>query len=181
MSEQVYAGRYTAETDEPFVVFLIGSRVNSLRKFWKARWISGAMTTMMQTLYARPETGFLGGESFFRIWPFSTIMVSYWRSYDDLERFAHNKTDPHLEPWRRFNREIGSDGSFGIWHETYVVNPGQFEVIYGNMPQFGLAKAVRHVPIHKRTDSASQRLNQHQPIDDGHRYTKSYGATNTGR
>ena len=162
MGEKVYPGRFTAENDEAFVVFLIGSRVDSLRNLWKARWIPPAMNAMVQNLYAHPERGFLGGESFFRMWPVVTIMVSYWRSYDHLERFAHDRDDPHLEPWRRFNREIGDDGSFGIWHETYLVQAGQYEVLYGNMPQFGLARATGHAPITGRSHTARQRLNHQQ-------------------
>ena len=30
-------------------------------------------------------------------------LVQYWRSYEDLERFARNPDDPHLPAWRRFN------------------------------------------------------------------------------
>ena len=33
----------------------------------------------------------------------------------------------------------------GIWHETYLVEPNQFEVFYGNMPKFGLGAAMEHV------------------------------------
>jgi len=35
--------------------------------------------------------------------------------------------------------------SVGIWHETYIVNPNQFEYVYGNMPLFGLSAAMEHV------------------------------------
>ncbi|MBA4115324.1 MAG: DUF4188 domain-containing protein [Rubrobacter sp.] len=48
-------------------------------------------------------------------------LASVWRSFEDLERFARNPDDPHLPSWRRFNQTVGSDGSVGIWHETYVV------------------------------------------------------------
>ena len=160
MSSNIYPGRYTAEIDEPFVVFLIGSHVGSLRNLMKARWLGQAMNEMLDVLSTDSQKGFLGGESFFRFWPFTSILVSYWRSYEDLERFAHDKNDPHLEPWRRFNREIGSDVSIGIWHETYVVQAGQYETMYGNMPAFGLAKASRHVPVTGRLDTARQRLDR---------------------
>jgi hypothetical protein len=30
---QIFSGRYTARTDEPFVVFLIGMRVNHFHRF----------------------------------------------------------------------------------------------------------------------------------------------------
>jgi hypothetical protein len=48
-------------------------------------------------------------------------LVQYWRSFEDLERFARNPDDPHMPAWQRFNRSVGSDGSVGIFHETYLV------------------------------------------------------------
>ncbi len=27
----------------------------------------------------------------------------------------------------------------GIWHETYLIEPGKFECVYGNMPPFDWA------------------------------------------
>jgi Monooxygenase af470-like len=32
-----------------------------------------------------------------------------------------------------------------IFHETYIVERGNFEAIYSNMPVFGQAKATEHV------------------------------------
>ena len=162
MAEPIYKGRYTAAMPDSFAVFLIGSRMNDWR-LWKVRWIGQAMTSMLQTLYAHPEKGFLGGENFFRAFPVTTILVSYWRSFEALERFAHDKSDPHLEAWRAFNKRVGDDGSFGIWHETYLVQAGQYEVLYGNMPLFGLARASQHIPITGRRDTARGRIGQEQP------------------
>ena len=156
----VMPGRFTAQTNEPFVVFLIGLRVN---KFWDFRkWlpVAQAMAPMLETLHQHPEKGFLGGESFFRLFPLGTIMVSYWRSIEDLEHFARSPSEPHLKAWQSFSKSIGSDGTVGIWHETYKVSPGNYEVVYGNMPVFGLAAATNHLPITSRRETASQRLAQ---------------------
>src|SRR5215207_561587 len=54
--------------------------------------------------------------------------------------------DPHFPAWRRFNRTVGTDGSVGIWHETYVVAAGHYKAIYNNMALFGLLNATEHVP-----------------------------------
>ncbi len=159
MAEQIYKGRYTAEMEDSFVVFLIGSRFNDW-KIWKVRWAGQAMNAMLENLQAHPEKGFLGGESFFRFSPITSILVSYWRSFEDLERFAHDKNDPHLEAWREFNRKVGSDGSFGIWHETYKVEAGAYETLYGNMPVFGLAKASKHITVAGRNETARGRIRQ---------------------
>jgi len=151
-------GRYTANVSEPYVVFLIGMRVNqfwAMKKWWS---VASAMRPMMKTLQKHPEKGLLASESFFRLWPLETCMVTYWRSFDDLIRFARSSDDPHLQPWQDFMKNVGGDGSVGIWHETYRVNPVQGECIYANMPAFGLGKAFESVPVSEKTRSATQRM-----------------------
>jgi hypothetical protein len=109
---------------------------------------------------ARSRFGF-GAIGFGFVMPFSISVIrigSYWRSFDDLERFARSSDDPHLGAWRRFNQAVGGDGSAGIWHETYLVAPGQYEALYGNMPRFGLAAATQHVPAVGRRETARRRL-----------------------
>ncbi len=110
----------------------------------------------MPTLYEHPDKGFLGGETFL-YWR-GVGLIQYWRSFEDLERFARSREEPHLKAWQRFNRVVGGDGSVGIWHETYLINPGNYEAIYGNMPIFGLAAATKHVPVTGRKENASQRV-----------------------
>jgi len=74
---------------------------------------------------------------------------SYWRSVEDLDRFAKDATDKHSPMQRWFNTKVGYDGDVGIWHETYVVRAGDYEAIYGNMPAVGLAAATEHVSVGK--------------------------------
>src|SRR6266702_1934096 len=106
---KVMPGRYTAQTGEPFVVFLIGMRINRFFAFRK--WIPTAlaMGPMLRTLFQHPEKGFLGGELIF-YWR-GVGLIQYWRSFEDLEKFARNREDPHLHAWQRFNKAIGTDGS----------------------------------------------------------------------
>jgi hypothetical protein len=153
---QVMPGRFTAHTDEPFVVFLIGMRVNRPLAFRK--WVPTAMAMgpMLRELYGNPQKGFLGAEQFF-YWP-GAALVQYWRSFDELERFARDPNDPHFPAWRRFNETVGTDGSVGIWHETYTVEAGHHETIYNNMPMFGLARATEHVPAKGRLETARRRM-----------------------
>jgi hypothetical protein len=157
---KIFNGRYTAKTDEPFVVFLIGMRVN---KWWRIdKWlpVSNAMNPMMQALYTKPEKGFLHAEFF---WNFNgPVLIQYWRSFEDLEQFARNPSDPHLGPWKKFNQAVGNDGTVGIWHETYTVRPDQFESVYGNMHRFGLAAAMEHVEAVGRRETARKRLESNQ-------------------
>ena len=153
---KVIPGRFTAQTDEPFVVFLIGVRINKFFAFRKWIPIARAMGPMLSTLYQHPEKGFLGAEYYFNLR--GPVLIQYWRSFEDLEKFARDKSDPHLSAWKQFNKAIGSDGSVGIWHETFLVDAGKYEALYGNMPVFGLAAATEHVPAIGRRETARRRL-----------------------
>ncbi len=153
---QVVKGRFTAKMDEPFVVFLIGMRIN--RPLAVGKWLptARAMMPMLRELYGHPEKGFLGGEFFF--YGRGPAVLQYWRSFEDLERFARDPEDPHMPAWQRFNSEARSSGAVGIWHETYLVEPGGYEAIYANMPEFGLAKATERVPAVGGRETARRRL-----------------------
>ena len=39
-----------------------------------------------------------------------------------------------------------------------MVEPGNYEAIYSNMPVFGLAKATEHIPAVERRETARRRL-----------------------
>src|SRR5258708_20200749 len=151
---KVIPGRVTAQADEPFVVFLIGIRINKFLAFRK--WIptARAMGPMLRTLYQHPEKGFLGAEIYFKLR--GPVLIQYWRSFEDLERFARDKNDPHLSAWRRFNKAIGSDGSGGILHETFLVEAGSYEALYANMPVFAFAAPTKHVPAAGRRHPPSR-------------------------
>lgn len=153
---KVFPGRYTAATDEPFVVFIIGMRINQWWALHKWIPVALAMGPMLKTLYQHPEQGFLSAQTFTN--GRAIMLIQYWRSFEDLERFARSKDEPHLAAWRRFNKAIGGDGSVGIFHETYQVQPGAYESIYANMPVFGLAGAFSHTPVTGRSHTARGRL-----------------------
>ena len=146
--------RMTAEVDGDFVVFLIGMRVNNIFKIHKWLPVASAMPRMLTELYRNPELGLISHEQWFGR---TTIMLQYWRSFDHLESYAKAKNSNHLPAWSAFNRNIGSNGAVGIWHETYIIRAGTFESVYNNMPVFGLAKATRSVrAIGKYKDARSR-------------------------
>ena len=129
--------RLAATLDGTFVVFMIGMRIN---QFWKvSKWwpVASAMPRMVKELSQQPDSGFLHAEAWFGR---TTIMVQYWRSLEQLLAYAHNKESAHLPAWRAFNQAVGTNGTVGIWHETYVASRGTYENIYVNMPAFGLGK-----------------------------------------
>ncbi|NJN44348.1 MAG: DUF4188 domain-containing protein [Anaerolineae bacterium] len=160
MANKIFPGRYTAQVNKDFAVFLIGMRINhfwNFRKWWP---VSQAMGPMLQTLYQHPEKGFYGAENFFNLDGPTTLLLTYWDSFESIEQFARNPSDPHLEAWKTFRKAVGDDGTVGIWHETYLVRAGEHEAVYGNMPQFGLAKAFGHVPITASIQTARQRISK---------------------
>ena len=152
----IFPGRYTALSDEPFVVFLIGFRVNRWLAVRSWTRVAAAMGPMLAELKRKPELGLLHVETFM-YWR-GVGMVQYWRSFEQLHAYAHARDAAHLPAWAEFNRRIGNNGVVGIWHETYTVAPGTYESIYVNMPRFGLGSAMAHVPITGRLDSARARM-----------------------
>lgn len=151
----IRAERLTASLEGEFVVFLIGMRIN--RPLLVHRWmpVAAAMPRMLEELRRKPELGFLNGH----VWFSRTIlMLQYWRSMEQLLAYAKSGEGEHLPAWREFNRSVGTNGSVGIWHETYAVSQGNYENVYTNMPAFGLGRAGRLEPAIGRRQSASGRL-----------------------
>ena len=148
---EVKQGRWTAEIDGDFVVFLIGARLDWKHPVRTMNDLGGnrGMRHMLQYLTEHPEKGLLGFQSSL------LTVIQYWRSFDHLEAFASDEADPHLAAWRKYWKRVGKDPRSGIWHETFLVRAGEYEAIYGNMPLHGLGKASTLVPI---AESSTARL-----------------------
>jgi hypothetical protein len=150
----VRSERLTVQREEGFVLFLIGARVN---RWWMLPvvWgIAAGMGRMMAELARDPSLGLLSSEGYFGR---TTLMIQYWRSFEDLHRYAHAKERQHLPTWRRWIQKW-AEGAVGIYHETYVVEPGSYECIYHHMPPFGLGKVGPLVPAEGRLAAAKTRL-----------------------
>lgn len=150
---QLPASRLTAELDGLFAVFLIGARVNQP---WNVpAWLPvfRAMPRMLRELQARPELGLLGGQTH------GGTLIQYWRSAEHLHAYAHARDHAHLPAWRAFNQAARRHpGAVGIWHETYLIQPGAYETLYVDMPPFGLGRAGTLHPATGRRQSAQGRL-----------------------
>lgn len=145
--------RMSAEIEGPFVVFLIGMRINKPWKIHKWLPVLLAMPRMLKELYKRPQSGFLGH------YGLGKVMIQYWRSFEQLEAYARDHNQEHWPAWVAFNKRVGaSRGDVGIWHETYLINPGQYEAIYSGMPPTGLGKIGSLVPASGARERASDRL-----------------------
>jgi hypothetical protein len=156
MATTIHPGRYTAEIEGDFVVFLIGMRLN--RPWPVHQWLPvfTGMQRMLRELVRHPEQGLLGASTGLLFG--GPAVVQYWRSFEHMERFARDPASLHLPAWRWFNRAVKASGDVGIWHETYLVRAGGHEAIYGNMPRVGLAAAAGHGPIGRRGQSAARRI-----------------------
>lgn len=155
MGKPINAGRHTAHIEGDFVVFLIGARFNrpsrALQTLRDVGGLRAGMPQMLQYLVSKPEKGLLGYTL-----GYPTI-VQYWRSFEHLEAFATDEDDPHLATWRTFVKRTKNNPRTGVWHETYKVRAGDYEAIYANMPDFGLAKASSRLSVAEGR-SARQRL-----------------------
>lgn len=147
--------RLAARIEGGFVVFLIGMRINKplqVQRWWP---VAMAMPRMIRELYAHPELGFLHAETWGGR---TTLTLQYWRSMEHLLAYATQRDAAHLPAWRDFNRKAAACGAVGIWHESYVIEPGQYENIYVNMPAFGLGCAGSTYAATGSMHSAAQRL-----------------------
>lgn len=153
---EINRGRWTAQIDGDFVVFLIGADVRDPEQAGPAGELLMAMVDMLGELEQDPSKGLLGYQRFGAI---GGVIVQYWRSFEALESYARNPDAKHAPVWRAWNR-LGEDetASAGIWHETYQVRAGSYEAIYQNMPATGLQNAGTAVTVDEARASARQRI-----------------------
>src|SRR5665213_1955555 len=89
---QVFPGRYAAQSNEPFVVFLIGMRVNRL--FALRSWIrvAKAMPPMIAELKRNPELGSVG------IWheTYAVAPGQYETNYANMQRYGLGVAAEHV-------------------------------------------------------------------------------------
>ncbi len=151
----IMKGRWTAQSEDGFVVFIIGMRIN---RWWMIhRWLPPilAMGRMIRELSLQPELGFLGGKTWFGR---TIVLIQYWRSFEHLEAFAKAKDHQHLPAWADFNRKVGNDGTVGIYHETYRIQPGDYENVFVNMPPTLLGDCSTLIEARGRFADAAGRM-----------------------
>jgi hypothetical protein len=136
-------------------VFLIGMRFNKLWKVHKWAPVFAAMPRMVAELERQPELGFLGADTWFGR---TTLMVQYWRSFEQLEAYAKARDKAHLPAWAAFNRAVGASGDVGVFHETFRIAPGDFETVYANMPPLLFGRIGQIVKAGGAYDGARSRL-----------------------
>jgi len=136
----VVGGQQVADPQgDEVVVFLIGMRVNRWRKV-RSWWPTFTGMPRMLAELAHADRGLLGARTYWSGRSF--LVVQYWRSAAELGAYARDASMGHARAWAAFNRQAARTADVGIWHETYVVPRRNVESVYGNMPLFGLGRAV---------------------------------------
>ena len=144
MATRSSRGRYTADIEGDFVVFLIGMRINSFRKVRKWWPVFSAMRPMLKAQEEHPELGVLDTRQAILSPRDAADHPVSGAASTQLEHFAREDM-LHTEPWKTYFKVVGaSSGDVGIWHETFQVAPASTSRVYGNMPRFGLANAGEH-------------------------------------
>lgn len=159
MSQEIFEGRFTAKTNQQFVVFLVGMRINKLRSIFKCLPLFRRFVAMVYQLKANKSHGLLGAKRWFA-WR-EIMYIQYWDSLESLEKFAQSKEGAHIQAWREYNLMFAKSAELGIWHEKYLLDAEQVDCVYSNMPRIGLAAAMQQVAVVPQSDTEVQtKLNQ---------------------
>ena len=159
----IQSGRWAANIDGDFVVFLIGAKAHKPWKVHKWLPVGRAMRRMIAELKQAPDMGLLHVERFGG--GNGGVLVQYWRSFEHLHAYARNTDAEHLPAWAWFHKKVGMVGDVGIWHETYQVRAGQYEAIYGDMRPMGLGVAGTLIPATGAAKTARGRKGETQGED----------------
>ncbi|MCF4121444.1 DUF4188 domain-containing protein [Antribacter sp. KLBMP9083] len=146
--------------DGDLAVFLIGARVN--RPWRPDGWLPAfaAMGPMLRELWKDPSSGFLHARTTVDADLRGVTTIQYWRSVEDIYRYANADDHAHRPAWLAFYRRAKKvPGAVTIWHETYAVPAGGHESLYGDAPTpFGLARATGSIPATRRGRTARERI-----------------------
>lgn len=160
--------KVAADRSEEFVVFHIGLRINAV---WKLhRWLPVLLTAprMVRELVADPDSGLLGSRTVLGPGIRNVGFVQYWDSFQALRDYARDSDRLHFPAWQEYYADgTGADAAVGIWHETYVIDPTQYETVYNNMPPHGLAACEETdiVPAVDQRKTAAGRLRRTEGAD----------------
>ena len=142
----VITERMAAEIDGEYVIYINGMRLNKLRALPKYLRAGFKAAKIFKRLEADPDSGFLGYLPAFMSLR-GGAAIQYWRSLEDIKRFAQDPDDLHVPDWQWYNEAVGDNGELGFWAELYVVKDGSFETFYRNMPPIGLGEHGSLVPM----------------------------------
>jgi len=100
--------------------------------------------SLVKDLNANPaEHGWLGGSTVFGNPSSSSenghfTLIGYFKSMDDLHRFAHGAA--HRDAWNWWNKNVKEMPHIGVYHEAYDVPARHWEAVYLQTPKLGLGQ-----------------------------------------
>lgn len=164
---QVIRGRMAAEVEGAFVIYINGFRLNKLRAF--PRWLRAGLKIgkMFEELAEDPDSGFLGYQPALQGLR-GGGSIQYWRSLEDLQRFAHDPNDMHVPAWKWVNENI-RNGEVGFWAEIYLIEDGNYETFYRDMPPKGLGSLTKLVQMADHTRRLGM-IPSHKTSDENEPY-----------
>ncbi|KAK3303847.1 uncharacterized protein B0T15DRAFT_561303 [Chaetomium strumarium] len=138
--------------EQGIVMFHIGARINHpLGALAPAMKEFGDLTdAVTQELQARADEFGCLGMSAWRAADADSLNTSmaviYFRDFEGLNRFAHDKVHRQVWDWYRnvFVKKHGYS-HVGIFHEAFYAVPGAYETIYENMPPTLMSRAEASV------------------------------------
>jgi hypothetical protein len=113
----------------------LGLQARSLSAWFFTRRLAAEIAREVRSPAAR-ETGLLCSETFM-IGLGHYGILQYWRSFDALEAWARRA--PHAEWWRTAVERMRTRRDLGLYHEVFLVRPGDVESISMNCRPAGLA------------------------------------------
>ncbi|RAH70530.1 monooxygenase fmaE [Aspergillus aculeatinus CBS 121060] len=153
---------------QPLVVFHLGARVNHPLGMFAPGWkeLGAYNQRMLTSMTADAEKyGLLGVSHWTKDSAAAgneSMSMFYLRDYDALHRFAHDPV--HMAGVRWWADVVKAHPHIAIYHETYLVNRGQWENIYINSQPTGLADAWFPVSVEEQTGKG-QRMWVRAPVD----------------
>lgn len=165
----VEGNRMVADVEGDLVVYINGMRLNRLRPKAILKWIIAGrkLAKMFERLEADPDSGLLGYQPAF-MGLRTGAAIQYWRSLEDLQRFARDRDDLHVPAWRWYNEKVTESGDVGFWAELYVLEDGDYETFFRNVRPVGLGAAAGLIPASDRRRRLGLSGDGRVPPEDGH-------------
>eukprot|EP00884_Botryococcus_braunii_P022837 jgi/Botrbrau1/9237/Bobra.0028s0032.1 len=139
-SNKIQPGRWKAKVEGDICVFIVGAYINNWWDVATWYWTMRAPEPMMRELAADASIGFLGCINLIGN---PTIQIQYWRSQEDLQKYAENQRLTHHAVWKDFNekaKDAYGSNSVGVFHETFLLPRNSIISGYRNCPPTGLGR-----------------------------------------
>jgi heme-degrading monooxygenase HmoA len=140
-------GNYAGPGKEKIAILLLGAKSNHPLGIFAPDFphVGKLLERMTAELENDPkqDTGFLGQTNVKHVDANGAnefIFISYWRSIEDVHRYAHGPA--HREAWKWWESTLKHHDYIGLMHEVYQADKGMWEGIYVNFQPTFLGKTT---------------------------------------